>query len=223
MNKNLLYSTSWLLLTFACIRPSRVTLDPTGAPFGFHLTRYYYYLRTQQCFPNLSVLGLDSSFLSCVLNQVLEVLGPSASIIYALGQMDNSSESTESVMALNRNLVRADSLDSAQPLMPIRSSRFASVPYAAEHVIFALWRLRLEDLRRFYQIPELISLRVPALHEWASSCLLNEVSIFKQILEASLRFSIPMFFRQLLTHLCLAPRQVMPNRWRILIACMVLW
>lgn len=131
----------------------RVTLDPTRAPFGFHLTRYCYYLRTEQRFPDLSVLGFDSSFLSCVLNQVLEVLSPSVNVIYALGLMDNSSESIESVMTLDENFVRADSPNSAQPSVHVRSGHFAGVPYAIEHVLSTLSRSRLEVLHRIYQIP----------------------------------------------------------------------
>lgn len=42
-------------------------------------------------------------------------------------------------------------------------------------------------------------------------------------MKAGLRFLIPLFIRQLLTHLCLAPSQVMPNGWRIFIAYLVLW
>lgn len=101
--------------------------------------------------------------------------------------------------------------------------RFAGMLYDVEHVLSTLSRSRPEDLHRIYQILESISLRVPALDEWASFCLLNEVSIFEQTLEAGLQFSIPLFIHQLLTHLRLASGQVMPNRWRILIACMVLW
>lgn len=78
-------------------------MDPIGAPFGFYLTRFCYYLCTQQHFPDLNVLGFDSFFSSYVLNQVLEVLGSLINVIYALGRMDNSSESTDSIMALDES------------------------------------------------------------------------------------------------------------------------
>lgn len=113
------------------------------------------------------------------MNQVLEILGPSTSVIYPLGRMNNFSESTESIMVLDENLVRADSPNSAQPSVSIRSGHFTGVLYAIERVIFTLSRLWLEELRRFYQILESVSLRVFAFDEWASSCLPNGVSIFE--------------------------------------------
>lgn len=54
--------------------------------------------------------------------------------------MDRSSESTESVTALDENLVRADSPDSTHPSTPIMSGRFAHMPYAAEGVLSTLSR-----------------------------------------------------------------------------------
>lgn len=132
-------------------------------------------------------------------------------VIYALNQMDYSSESTESIMALDKNLVRVDSPNSAHPSSLVRSGQFVDVPYAAENVLSTLLRSRLEDFCHVYQIPKSITLRVLAFDEWACSCLLGEVSIFEQALEVGLRFPIPLFVHQLLTHLHLALGQVMPN------------
>lgn len=59
-------------------------------------------------------------------------------VIYAFGRMDNSSKSTEAVMALDKNLVRADSLDSAQTSSAVRTGYFANVPYAIEDILSTL-------------------------------------------------------------------------------------
>lgn len=136
-------------------------MNPTEAPFGFHLTCFCYYLRTQQHFPDLSVLGFDSSFLSCVLDQVLEVLSPLVSVIYAPGRMDNSSKLTNFVMAFDKNLVRANSPDLAQPSVPARSGHFTGMPYPTKQVFSTLSRSWLEDLCHIYQIPGSVSLTVP--------------------------------------------------------------
>lgn len=40
---------------------------------------------------------------------------------------------------------------------------------------------------------------------------------------AGLRFSIPLFFRELLFYLGLTLGQLMPNSWQINIGCMILW
>lgn len=84
-------------------------MDPTGIPFRFHLVHCCYYLHTQCQLPNLGALGFESSFLSFVIGQVLKVLGPSTSVVYALSRMDTSFESIKSVMALHLDFVRANS------------------------------------------------------------------------------------------------------------------
>lgn len=71
-------------------------------------------------------------------------------VLYAFGQMDNSSKSTESVMALNENRVRADSPESAQRSAPVRTGRFANVLYTVERILSTLSRPRLEDLCCLY-------------------------------------------------------------------------
>lgn len=203
--------------------PALTKLDPTRAPLGFHFVHLYYFIRTQRCFPNLNTLGPKLYFLNSVLTQILEVLGSSVDLVYALHRMGDSSDSSDFVMALNANLVREDSSELAQPMAPIRWGRFADMAYVAEHILSTLLRSRLKGLRITYQILETISLRVPSFDEWACSCVPNEVVVFKQALEAGLQFFIPLFVCQLLTYLRLAPRKLIPNGWRILIACMVMW
>jgi len=39
----------------------------------------------------------------------------------------------------------------------------------------------------------------------------------------SLRFPVHAFIMELLHHLNIAPGQLMPNSWRIVISCMVIW
>lgn len=85
--------------------------------------------------------------MNSVLNQILEVIGPLADVVYALDWMSNSTDSFDSFMALDANMVREDSPDSAQPSVSARWSCFTSSPYAAEHVLSTLSRSRLEDFR----------------------------------------------------------------------------
>lgn len=79
--------------------------------------------------------------------------------------MDRSSESTESVTALDENLIRTNSPDSAHLSSPIRLGRFAHMPYAAKGVLSTLSRSQLDGFRQVYQIPESVSLRVLAFDE----------------------------------------------------------
>lgn len=88
-------------------------------------------------------------------------------VIYTCGRMNNSSESAESVAALDENLVRADSPDSNHPSLPIRLGRFADMLYAVEGIMSTLSKSRLDGFHGVYQIPESVNLRVPSFDEWA--------------------------------------------------------
>lgn len=99
---------------------------------GFHLTCLYFFLRTRQRPPDMSILLVEISFLDQILNKLFGVFGPSAGIIYTLGHISTNSESSKSVMARDHNLVREDTPELAQPSKPSRWSRFADFPYAAD-------------------------------------------------------------------------------------------
>lgn len=116
--------------------------------------------------------------MTSVLNQILEVIGPSIDVVYTLGQMSDSSNSSGSVMPLDVNLVREDSPDSAQSKVPVRWDHFTDLAYVAKRAPLTLSRSILEDLRNNYQIPKSVSPRVSSFDEWACSYDPNEVAIF---------------------------------------------
>jgi hypothetical protein len=83
---------------------------------------------------------------------------------------------------------------------------------------------QLERIRRDYQIPRSIKLRAPESDERVSVFTgRDEVGMHEDSLKAGLRFPIPREAREVLAYLSLAPSQLMPNAWRILLACSVLW
>ena len=51
----------------------------------------------------------------------------------------------------------------------------------------------------------------------------DEVGLHEDSLKAGLRFPIPREVREVLAYLNLAPSQLLPNAWRTLLACSVLW
>lgn len=114
------------------------------------------------------------------------MIGPSVGDICALDRMDNSYASSEYVTALDENFIHVNPPNLAQPSSSDRSSHFVGVSYRAEGILSTLSRSRLEDTHRVYQVLELVTLRVPAFNQWASSFLPNEVSIFEQALDAGL-------------------------------------
>uniref|UniRef100_A0A2N9FXC3 Transposase (putative) gypsy type domain-containing protein n=1 Tax=Fagus sylvatica TaxID=28930 RepID=A0A2N9FXC3_FAGSY len=79
-------------------------------------------------------------------------------------------------------------------------------------------------LRRRYQIPDDVVIRIPDADERACCPKYEgDVAFYEAGLKAGLRFPIQPFVRELLDFLSLAPGQVNPNGWRTIISCMVMW
>jgi hypothetical protein len=82
----------------------------------------------------------------------------------------------------------------------------------------------IDRLRRRYQIPDDVVIRIPDSDERACCPKYEgDVAFYEADLRAGLRFPIQPFVRELLDFLSLAPGQVNPNGWRTIISCMVMW
>uniref|UniRef100_A0A2N9HSQ7 Transposase (putative) gypsy type domain-containing protein n=1 Tax=Fagus sylvatica TaxID=28930 RepID=A0A2N9HSQ7_FAGSY len=82
----------------------------------------------------------------------------------------------------------------------------------------------VDRLRRRYQIPDDVVIRIPDSDERACCPKYEgDVAFYEADLRAGLRFPIQPFVRELLDFLSLAPGQVNPNGWRTIISCMVMW
>jgi hypothetical protein len=82
----------------------------------------------------------------------------------------------------------------------------------------------VDRLRRRYQIPDDVVIRIPDDDERACCPKYEgDVAFYEAGLKAGLRFPIQPFVRELLDFLSLAPGQVNPNGWRTIISCMVMW
>ena len=80
----------------------------------------------------------------------------------------------------------------------------------------------LGRVRSRYQIPDDVVLRIPNSDEWACSHV-EDVALYESALTVGLRFPVQPFIRELLDFLSLAPGQVAPNGWRVIISSMVIW
>uniref|UniRef100_A0A2N9F5M2 Transposase (putative) gypsy type domain-containing protein n=1 Tax=Fagus sylvatica TaxID=28930 RepID=A0A2N9F5M2_FAGSY len=82
----------------------------------------------------------------------------------------------------------------------------------------------IDRIRRRYQIPDDVVLRIPDADERACCPKYEgDVAFYEADLRAGLRFPIQPFVRELLDYLSLAPGQINPNGWRTIIFCMVMW
>ena len=84
----------------------------------------------------------------------------------------------------------------------------------------------VEDIKRIrdrYQVLEDVVLYIPDLDKRACSSKLDNVAFYEADFNASLRFPMQPFMRELLGRLNLSPGQLAPNAWRTVISCMVMW
>jgi hypothetical protein len=82
----------------------------------------------------------------------------------------------------------------------------------------------LNRIRKRYQIPDDIVLRIPDLNERACCPKFEgDVAFYEVDFQVGVRFPLQPFVRGLLDFLSLAPGQVAPNGWRTVISCMVMW
>ena len=81
---------------------------------------------------------------------------------------------------------------------------------------------RLTSLRRWYQIPDNLNLRLVVRGEWCCDPRFG-ISICEAYLLGGLGLPLNAFARELLTRLGLGVCQLNPNAWRLIISMKILW
>ena len=86
--------------------------------------------------------------------------------------------------------------------------------------------LDADTLSRFkdrFQFPDRVRVRLPSEEEWACHFFLREVCFYEATFLCGLRFPVHPFVMELLRHFGIAPGQLMPNSWRIVVSLMGIW
>ena len=107
---------------------------------------------------------------------------------------------------------------SSQPSAPTVACSF--------HALKEKCSLKIEVFSKFkdrFQFLEGTKARLPRKDEKACAFAHGEVCFYEAVFSCGLRFPIHPFIMKLLHYLNLASRQLMPNLWRIVISCMVIW
>ena len=94
--------------------------------------------------------------------------------------------------------------------------------YALEEVC----GLDADTLSRFknrFQFPDKVRVRLPSEEEWACNFFPREVCFYEAAFLCRLRFLVHPFVMELLGHFGIAPEQLMPNSWRIMVSQMGIW
>uniref|UniRef100_A0A2N9IZD3 Transposase (putative) gypsy type domain-containing protein n=1 Tax=Fagus sylvatica TaxID=28930 RepID=A0A2N9IZD3_FAGSY len=121
-------------------------------------------------------------------------------------------------------VTREDSSEAAPSTSGARQSSRVDRSWKALSYYSRVTQDDIDRMRRRYQIPDDVVLRIPDSDERACCPKYGgDVAFYEADLKAGLRFPIQPFVRELLDFLGLAPGQVNPNGWRTIIACMVMW
>ena len=107
---------------------------------------------------------------------------------------------------------------SSQPSVPVVVRSF--------HALKEKCSLKIEVFSKFkdrFQFPEGTRARLPMKDEKACTFAHGEVCFYEAGFSCGLRFPVHPFIMKLLHYLNLAPGQLMPNSWRIVISYMVIW
>ncbi|KAL2492254.1 Uncharacterized protein Adt_27882 [Abeliophyllum distichum] len=82
---------------------------------------------------------------------------------------------------------------------------------------------QLRDWHRTYRIPDEIEFFVPGPNDQVDDPSLGCVALNQVVLTTGLRLSFPRIVRKFLYEWGIAPTQLCPNGWRILIGFIILW
>ena len=80
-----------------------------------------------------------------------------------------------------------------------------------------------DEGRSRFQFLSLVRVRILSDNDRACRSYVDEVCLNEANFVNGLRFPIHHFLRELFNHLSLAPAQLVPNSWRIVICRMVVW
>ena len=86
--------------------------------------------------------------------------------------------------------------------------------------------LDTETLSRFkdrFQFPDRVRVRLPSEEERACHFFPGDVCFYKAAFLCGLRLPVHPFVMELLSHFGIAPGQLMPNSWRIVVSLMGIW
>ena len=98
-----------------------------------------------------------------------------------------------------------------------------STPYKAWNIPCALLGKDEKQIRDRFQFLDSIRIRIPSDEDRAYYSYVEEVCFYEADFTSDIRLPIHPFVRELFVYLHLAPAQLVPNSWRIIISCMVAW
>ena len=105
------------------------------------------------------------------------------------------------------------------------SSKFSSqkTPFKALRVLYTFKETDESRISKIFQLPPSVKIRIPGASDRTCSYFPNKVCFYEVDFVRGLHFLIHPFIRELFLHLKLAPAHLVPNSWRMVVCCMVIW
>jgi len=98
-----------------------------------------------------------------------------------------------------------------------------STPSKARNIQCALLEKDEKQMKDKFQFLDLVRIRIPSDEDRACHSYADEVCFYEAYFASGFRLPIHPFFKELFAYLHLAPAQLVPNSWQIVICCMVVW
>ena len=176
-------------------------------------------------------LGVSRTFLPLVENFVFEGSSLGIALVDLVPLLCQSIDwfeglvSERGAMSEVRSSELETRLSSSDDPMEVEEDIAVSIPREVRtfHAFREVCSLDDETLSRFkgrFQFPDKVRVRLPHGEERACHFSLGEVCFYEVGFLSELRFPIHPFIMELLGHFDIAPEQLMPNLWRIVVSCM---
>ena len=111
---------------------------------------------------------------------------------------------------------------------PVEGDTVVSTPREVKsfHTLEEVYGLDADTVGRFkdrFQFSKRVRVCRPNDEDRACRFFPGEVCFYEAAFTCGLRFTVHPFMMELLDHFGIAPRQLMPNLWRIVVNCMEIW
>ena len=107
--------------------------------------------------------------------------------------------------------------------MILLKSLLEKPPFKGLRVLCTLKEKDESRIRKRFQLPPSVKIRIPSASDRACSYFPNEVCFYEANFVSGLCFPIHPFIRELFFCLKLALAQLVPNSWRKVVCCLVIW
>ena len=149
---------------------------------------------------------------------------PYTSVLSSLFPM--VSHSARAARLLKMSEVRSSDLETGLSTSDdhvVSEATSVSTPYKAWNISCSLMRKDEQQIGDRFQFPDSVKIRISSDEEKACHSFADEVCFYKDDFVSGLRFPVHPFVRELFSYLHLTSAQLVPNSWRILVSCMVVW